>query len=204
MEYASGGSMVQYVWGHEGHKLDLDESKKLFRQMLGALDYCHRRRIVHRDLKVREEGNRRHVSQNLDVGHLARRVELVGAFPSNISCLLIAASPLLPNQPENILMDSDNNIKIADFGLAAIVSPFSSSLGQSVGTPEFAAPEIIGGKQYDGPAVDIWSMGVILYELTIGYLPFQVNNCGWSLELAVRDWVVSLTGSFGVPPSPNK
>ena len=79
-------------------------------------------------------------------------------------------------QPENILMDADcKNLKIADFGLAAIVSPFSSSLGASVGTPEFAAPEIIAGKQYEGAGVDIWSMGVILYELTVGELPFRVR-----------------------------
>lgn len=78
-------------------------------------------------------------------------------------------------KPENLLMDENNNIKVADFGLAGITSPFSKGgqLNQMVGTPEFAAPEIINGLPYEGTAVDIWSMGVILYEMTCGHLPFK-------------------------------
>ena len=57
------------------------------------------------------------------------------------------------------------NVKIADFGLAGITTPFSGNLRQLCGTPEFTAPEIVQGKEYSGPAVDIWSLGVILYEL---------------------------------------
>lgn len=68
-------------------------------------------------------------------------------------------------KPENILMDESTNVKIADFGLAGITTPFSGNLRQLCGTPEFTAPEIVQGKEYSGPAVDIWSLGVILYEL---------------------------------------
>lgn len=68
-------------------------------------------------------------------------------------------------KPENILMDEAMNVKIADFGLAGITTPFSGNLRQLCGTPEFTAPEIVQGKEYSGPAVDIWSLGVILYEL---------------------------------------
>lgn len=68
-------------------------------------------------------------------------------------------------KPENILMDESSNVKIADFGLAGITTPFSGNLRQLCGTPEFTAPEIVQGKEYSGPAVDIWSLGVILYEL---------------------------------------
>lgn len=62
-------------------------------------------------------------------------------------------------------MDEAMNVKIADFGLAGITTPFSGNLRQLCGTPEFTAPEIVQGKEYSGPAVDIWSLGVILYEL---------------------------------------
>ena len=62
-------------------------------------------------------------------------------------------------------MDESTNVKIADFGLAGITTPFSGNLRQLCGTPEFTAPEIVQGKEYSGPAVDIWSLGVILYEL---------------------------------------
>ncbi len=68
-------------------------------------------------------------------------------------------------------MDESSNVKIADFGLAGITTPFSGNLRQLCGTPEFTAPEIVQGKEYSGPAVDIWSLGVILYELLqVGYL----------------------------------
>jgi len=76
-------------------------------------------------------------------------------------------------KPENLLMDENNNIKVADFGLAGITSGAGKTLNQMVGTPEFAAPEIVNGLPYEGSAVDIWSMGVILYEMTCGSLPFK-------------------------------
>nr|BCL66134.1 AMP-activated protein kinase [Volvox africanus] len=76
-------------------------------------------------------------------------------------------------KPENILMDDHYNLKIADFGLAAVAAPFSGGLTQQCGTPEFTAPEITVGREYDGPSVDIWSMGVILYEALCGTLPFR-------------------------------
>ncbi|GLC77801.1 hypothetical protein PLESTB_000955400 [Pleodorina starrii] len=76
-------------------------------------------------------------------------------------------------KPENILVDEHNNLKIADFGLAAVAAPFSGGLTLQCGTPEFTAPEITVGREYDGPSVDIWSMGVILYEALCGTLPFK-------------------------------
>lgn len=79
-------------------------------------------------------------------------------------------------KPENILLDEQQNIKIADFGLAAVAAPFSGGLTLQCGTPEFTAPEVIAGREYDGPAVDIWSLGVILHEALTGSLPFKATG----------------------------
>ncbi|KAI8475532.1 MAG: hypothetical protein J3K34DRAFT_517347 [Monoraphidium minutum] len=81
-------------------------------------------------------------------------------------------------KPENILMDDAGNIKIADFGLAAVTAPDAGALSVQCGTPEFTAPEIVGGREYDGQAVDLWSLGVLLYEALSGELPFKGGNQG--------------------------
>lgn len=79
-------------------------------------------------------------------------------------------------KPENILMQ-DGTPKIADFGLAGVIAPFNGSgFKLQCGTPEFTAPEIVGGAEYDGTAVDLWSVGVMLYEALCGQLPFHGAN----------------------------
>lgn len=75
-------------------------------------------------------------------------------------------------KPENLLMDKDRNVKIADFGLSNIMTD-GNFLRTSCGSPNYAAPEVISGKLYAGPEVDVWSCGVILYVLLVGKLPFD-------------------------------
>ncbi|CAG5117787.1 unnamed protein product [Candidula unifasciata] len=75
-------------------------------------------------------------------------------------------------KPENLLLDSNNNVKIADFGLSNMMTD-GEFLRTSCGSPNYAAPEVISGKLYAGPEVDIWSCGVILYALLCGTLPFD-------------------------------
>ncbi|OAF67867.1 5'-AMP-activated protein kinase catalytic subunit alpha-1, partial [Intoshia linei] len=75
-------------------------------------------------------------------------------------------------KPENILLDENCNVKIADFGLSNIMQD-GDFLKTSCGSPNYAPPEIISGKSYVGPEVDIWSSGVILYALHVGKLPFD-------------------------------
>jgi len=75
-------------------------------------------------------------------------------------------------KPENLLLDADNNLKIADFGLSNVAHD-GDFLRTSCGSPNYAAPEVISGNLYAGPEVDVWSCGVILYALLCGTLPFD-------------------------------
>lgn len=78
-------------------------------------------------------------------------------------------------KPENLLLDDNLNVKIADFGLSNIMTD-GNFLKTSCGSPNYAAPEVIGGKLYAGPEVDVWSCGVILYVLLAGRLPFDDDH----------------------------
>lgn len=78
-------------------------------------------------------------------------------------------------KPENLLLDKNRNIKIADFGMAALESS-DRLLETSCGSPHYASPEIVTGKTYHGGPSDIWSCGVILFALLTGHLPFDDDN----------------------------
>lgn len=86
-------------------------ARRKFWQILSAVEYCHNRRVVHRDLKA-----------------------------------------------ENLLLDSNMNIKIADFGFSNYYNP-NEYLSTWCGSPPYAAPEVFEGKKYVGPEIDIWVGG---------------------------------------------
>ena len=78
-------------------------------------------------------------------------------------------------KPENLLLDSKtNDLKIVDFGLSNIFdSTYNNLLKSACGSPCYAAPEMLGGKEYTAPPVDIWSSGIVLYAMLCGFLPFE-------------------------------
>lgn len=101
-------------------------------------------------------------------------------------------------KPENILLTRGGDIKIADFGMAALHQSPDHKLKTSCGSPHYAAPELIKGSTYRGDKVDIWSMGVILYATLAGRLPFDVEGSG-------KDWIGPLLlkirkGSYEMAP----
>ncbi|CAF1066600.1 unnamed protein product [Brachionus calyciflorus] len=123
MENASGGELYDYL--NERKRVSEVEARGIFRQIVSAVHFLHKNRIVHRDLKL-----------------------------------------------ENILIDSNGDIKLADFGLSNNWSP-NNLLYTFCGSPLYASPEIVNGFPYFGPEVDCWSLGVLLYTLVYGSMPFQ-------------------------------
>ncbi|KAI8620555.1 kinase-like domain-containing protein [Chytriomyces sp. MP71] len=126
MEYIEGGELFDFIVANP--RLNEKIARKIFRQIISAVDYCHQSSVIHRDLK-----------------------------------------------PENLLLDNERNIKIIDFGFVNLYDP-ENVLKTFCGSPFYASPEMILGKKYVGPEVDVWSMGVILFALLAGKLPFRDAN----------------------------
>merc|ERR1719313_2610357 len=95
-----------------------------------------------------------------------------------IGCLVLALETLHERsivfrdlKPENVMLDVQGYLKLIDFGIAKKLETGGGRAFTMIGTPHYMAPEVIRGKGY-GSEVDIWGLGVILYELVCGFLPF--------------------------------
>lgn len=76
-------------------------------------------------------------------------------------------------KPENIMLVRENNelkVRLIDFGLSKI---YDGAIHTACGSPSYASPEILEGKSYDGLKADIWSLGVVLFAMLCGHLPFD-------------------------------
>ncbi|CAI2722437.1 unnamed protein product [Schistosoma spindalis] len=142
MEYAENGEVFDHLVAHG--RMKEREARAAFRQIVSAVEYCHQKKIVHRDLKA-----------------------------------------------ENLLFDGYYNIKLADFGFSNLFDG-SKKLDTFCGSPPYAAPELFQGRKYDGPEVDVWSLGVILYTLVSGSLPFDAQHLKDLQERVLR-------GKYRVP-----
>jgi len=126
LELGRGGELFDYVM--QSGKLDEDEARVMFRQILSGVQYCHANLVAHRDLK-----------------------------------------------PENLLLDEYGNIKISDFGLSNVLKP-GSLFSTWCGSPVYTPPEVVLRKQYNGISMDIWSLGVVLYVLVTGGMPWRLES----------------------------
>ncbi|HEV2064815.1 MAG TPA: serine/threonine-protein kinase, partial [Thermoanaerobaculia bacterium] len=122
MEYIEGKNLKSML--SEKTKLTYDQIAGTIAQVGEALDYAHRKGIIHRDVK-----------------------------------------------PANIIITTDRKVKITDFGIAKIASSNLTSTGQFLGTPNYMSPEQVSGAPVDGRS-DIFSLGVVLYELLTNRKPF--------------------------------
>lgn len=128
LEYCPGGELFDYIVAKD--RLQEEEARMFFRQIVSAVAYIHHKGYAHRDLK-----------------------------------------------PENLLLDEDQSLKLIDFGLAAKPKGgMKEQLQTCCGSPAYAAPELVSGRSYIGSEADIWSMGVLLYALLCGFLPFDDEN----------------------------
>jgi serine/threonine protein kinase len=78
-------------------------------------------------------------------------------------------------KPENVLLHRNGCLKLSDFGLAAYIQK-NNLLNTPCGSPCYASPECISGRPYDGDATDMWSIGVIVYAILTGAMPWTERN----------------------------
>ncbi|XP_063133051.1 sperm motility kinase X-like [Rattus norvegicus] len=143
MEHASQGDLLDRI--RECGYLKSWEARRMFRQILEAVQFCHDNNIVHRDIKA-----------------------------------------------NNILIDGRSNAKLCDFGLAAKTLP-GQKLIDFCGTLPYCAPEFFEAEEYEGRPFDVWSVGVLLFFMVTGHLPFLGKSFA-----EVRRQISS--ANFSIPP----
>ena len=79
---------------------------------------------------------------------------------------------------ENVLLTSTGCVKVADFGFSTQISERSDALDTFCGSPPYAAPELFREECYLGPPVDVWAMGVVLFFMVTGTMPFRADTIG--------------------------
>ncbi|MDE3090863.1 MAG: serine/threonine protein kinase, partial [Chloroflexota bacterium] len=146
MEYIGGGNLYSRI-RDQAAPMPVVEAARIAAQIATALDFAHRRGIVHRDVK-----------------------------------------------PSNILLDPEGRAVLSDLGIArALEGTRLTHTGVMMGTPEYMSPEQAQGKPVDGRA-DLYSLGVVLYEMLTGRIPFQGDTPLVMLYKQIHE----------IPPDPNK
>ena len=127
------------------------------------------------------------ISEYCSKGDIIKNLLEKGTFDESFSCkifqqIISSLEYLHKNnichrdiKPENILLTEKLDAKLTDFGLSRYFKK-NELLNSSCGSPIYAAPEMLEGKSYDGTKIDIWSLGISLYTMVCGELPFVVDD----------------------------
>ena len=151
MEYVEGKNLKQLL--SERTPFSSERIAEIVGQVAEALDYAHRRGIVHRDVK-----------------------------------------------PANIIITPEGQVKITDFGIAKTEKSNLTTTGQFLGTPNYMSPEQVTGDAVDGRS-DLFSLGVVLYELLTRKKPFSADNLtSISYKIVHEQFVPPETYDAGIPP----
>ena len=161
-EYVQGINLLDYM--NQCHMTE-DTARQVIRQLVSALDYCHQNHIVHRDLKME--------NMMLDTSNIKDDTSL---------------KRLSPRRKSDGKDTKFVRIKLLDFGLANLYK-HDRLLSTSCGSLYYAAPELLKSKNYIGPEIDIWSLGVCVYTLICGQVPFDGPNI-FSLRAKIMAGIV--------------
>ncbi|GAA5905594.1 hypothetical protein JCM6882_008723 [Rhodosporidiobolus microsporus] len=117
-------------------------ARRMFGELCSAVGWMHEIGLVHRDIKLEN--------------------------------ILLTSRPFPTTAPPSALLSSLPNpfLKLTDFGLSRFINPSSPLLSTRCGSEAYAAPELIMGKKYDGRATDAWALGVVLFAIITGVMPF--------------------------------
>ena len=195
LELVDGGELFDKIQGQG--RLTEEQARFYLRQLCDGLDHCHSRGVCHRDLKPEVSslyigwlcvgggcycGVVRAVVQAYRILFVFVVVQrLIGIVGSHSPSMCIV---MLRCCCQNLLLDKNGDLKISDFGLSALYvgdadaegNARSELLHTTCGTPNYVAPEVLENHGYDGKKADVWSIGVIVYVLLAGYLPFEENT----------------------------
>lgn len=141
MEFVAGRDLKQ-IQASRGFRKRPDEAVEILVQVANALEYAHKRGLLHRDLK-----------------------------------------------PDNIMLDTEGRPILMDFGIAKIVGAELrlTQTGCGIGTPAYMAPEQAIGERDLTPSCDVYSMGIVLYEMLTGELPYRADTPIAAIMKAVND-----------------
>eukprot|EP00040_Diaphanoeca_grandis_P032318 m.195616 g.195616 ORF g.195616 m.195616 type:complete len:579 (+) comp32575_c0_seq1:99-1835(+) len=150
-------------------KFNENKARSIIREVIAGIAHIHRLNVVHRDLKPENIGLAYHhtdtIKNNSETTQITNKKNSKRGVPRRKSKIFINPKTKTPAPSKDV------HVQILDFGLAALLQTATDMLETKCGTLVYSAPELLGDKHY-GAAVDVWSIGVVLYTMITGHLPY--------------------------------